>query len=125
MVQYTLQPGLLEILYEREPARTRIAALDPIEVIRSRMPSSYMLLKPVQVEVQAGQEKGSITMKYVPTNSKTDTIEVKGSSVDEAERLMRSALAKALHRYYIMINSFPYVDESIVAVGKELSDLVK
>ena len=113
------------ILYEREPARTRTTALDTIEAILSRMPSSYMLLKSVQVEVEAGQDNGPVKMRYVPTNSETDAIEVNGKSIVEAERLMRSALGEAWRRYTIMTKISPHVNDKVQAIGKELSDLIE
>ena len=90
MEYYTLKPGLLVIIQDTKPT----AVLDPIEVVLSKMPSRYMLLKPVQVEVQAGQDNGSVTMRYIPKKSVADPIEVKGNNVEEAERLMRSTLAE-------------------------------
>ena len=122
MEYYTLKPGLLVIIQDTKPT----AVLDPIEVVLSKMPSRYMLLKPVQVEVQAGQDNGSVTMRYYPHNGKMDTIEVIGNSVDEAELLMRSAFGEAWRRYLIMSDSSPYiVNGNVAAIGQELSDFVK
>ena len=122
MGYYTLQPGHLKII---EGTETSIAVLDPIEVILSKMPSRYMLLKPVQLEVQTGQDNGSTTMRYVPTNSEADTIEVNGKGIEEAEILMRSALGKAWRRYLAMTENSPHVNGKVQAIGKELSDLIR
>ena len=125
MEQYSLQPGPLEILskilYKREPAGTGIAALDPIEAILNKMPSSYVLLKPVQVNVQTSQGNGSVTMQYVPKNSEVDIIEVNGGSIEEAERLMRSALGEAWRRCLVVREVSP----NLPAIDEELSDLIK
>ena len=121
MGQYTLQPGPLYISQSREPVGTRTAVLDPIEAVLSKMPCSYMLLKPVQVEVQASQVNGSVTMRYVPKNPNAEPIEVKGRDVEEAERLMRSALAETLRRCLVVREGSPHVLE----IDEELSDLIE
>ena len=119
MEQYTLPPGLLEILSKP------VAPLDSIGVILSQMPLIYTLLKPVQVEVEKDQDNGCVKMRYIPTNPEADTIEVNGKDIEEAERSMRSALGEAWRRYLIITGSSPHVNDKVGAIGKELSDLIE
>ena len=119
MKYYTLQPGPLTIIQDNTPT----AALDPLRNLAVPIPSKYALSKAVQLQII--RSEGSVTLRYVPRDPKADFIEISGSSIADAERLMRSAFGQAWRKYVSMTESSPHVNGRIAAMGKELSDLIE
>lgn len=101
MEQYSLQPGPLEII----KGGKQTDVLDSLHDLLKMMPHSYTLLRPLGVEVLQG--KGTVTMRYSPSNREMGTIEVVGGSVNVAELLMRSEIAEAWRKYLVISNSSP------------------